>query len=343
MLAGLAVFLMTAPQAPAPWPGRVFLSKAQLVERKAALAAKVTETAKPSSAPAPTPPEPPPRLPKPARLGPVTVLKPDVMHGWEAYDDGAQRSYRIGEVSMTFSLDGDTAEEMATARGLRVTFRAPGVEPGAYHLPDSAPRATFGVGSLDPRRPGPQVLLVANTGGAHCCNALVLVTPDRGRWRMEFLTHLDGDPIETWPKDADGDGWPEIVTYDNGFLYAFCGYPCSFPPPIVYQLENGRIIDVSQRRAFRKIFQKQMEEMTPLCRRHVNAACASMVAASIRLGRRKQAWKVMLANHDPDDRGHFYRGCRVALTGGCPPGQDFVFEHFPDALTDILKLGGYPG
>lgn len=189
-------------------------------------------TPDPDAPSGPSPPVSKP-YPKPSKLGPVTRLKARAMHFWAGYEEGRNpRSYQIGQVKLTFSSDGDTAEELEEGEGLRVTFRAPGIKPDILYSPDAARRAHFAVGRIDPRRPGPQILLVINTGGFHCCMNLILVSPHKGRWRIEPLIALDGDPFE-WPKDSDGDGVPEIVTYDNSFLYAFCGYACSQPPPIV--------------------------------------------------------------------------------------------------------------
>lgn len=293
--------------------------------------------------PAPNPPPVTKPYPKPSKLGPVTRLKTRTMHVWAGYEEGQNpRSYQVGQVKLTFSSDGDTAEELQKGEGLRVTFRAPGVKPDILYSPDARHRADFGVGRLDPKRPEPQILIVANTGGFHCCMNLILVSPHRGKWRIEPLIALDGDGFD-WPKDSDGDGAPEIVTYDNRFLYAFCGYACSLPPPIVYQIENGAIVDVSNRRAFRKLFEKALPELTARCREHENAACASMVAVASRLGRRKQAWKIMLESYDPKDHHWgFPSWCRIdAGVDDCPKDKLERYADFPAALAAFLKHNDY--
>lgn len=280
--------------------------------------------------------------PKPAPLGRVTRLKPREVHSWARYRDGSTpRSYQIGAVKLTFSSDGDTAEEREEADGLRITLRAPGVRTAVLYPPDTAAVADFRVGRIDPGRPEPQVLILAHSLNMRCCDDLYLASPRHGEWRFEQVLMVDDeDPFE--PADRDGDGVPEIVTRDFSFLFAFCEYLCSFPPPAVYQIENGRPVDVSHRRAFRKMFEKEMSDLTARCREKINAACASMVAVASRLGRRKKAWKLMLSNYDPADKYELPSWCRMDRSEAeCPKGKLERYETFPDALAAFLKHEGY--
>lgn len=307
---------------------------------------KIAASQPPPPKPAPVadsePPAPANPYPKPSKLGPVTRLKGRALHEWTTYDAGNPRSYQVGAVKLTFSSDGDTPEELAKDEGLRVTLRAPGVKSDVLQSPDAYPRAAFRVGRMDPRRPEPQVLIVAHSVGAHCCHNLILASPHRGAWRFERLIALDGDLPEDWLTDRDGDGFPEIVATDDAFLYRFCPYVCSLPPPIVYQVENGGVVDVSNRRAFRKIFETALPELTARCKEHENSACASMVAVASRLGRRKQAWKIMLASYDPKDNWPLPRWCRIDPgEAECPKDKLETYERFPDALFTFLKREGY--
>jgi hypothetical protein len=283
-------------------------------------------------------------VPAPATLGPVTRLRTGIVHAWSGFGTGDNpRSFQLGQVKLTISSDADKPEDLEEADGLRITLRAPGIETAVLYPPDTRHSADFRVGRMDPKRAEPQVLVLAHSMNMRCCDDLYLASPHRGRWRFErVLTVDDEDPFE--PGDRDGDGVPEIVTRDFAFLFAFCEYLCSFPPPIVYQIENGRAVDVSRRPAFRAIFEEALPDLTARCREGINAACASMVAVASRLGRRREAWEIMLARYDPKDNYGLPSWCGVDPgEGDCPADRLEKYEGFPDTLAAFLRREGYSG
>jgi len=79
------------------------------------------------------------------------------------------------------------------------------------------------------------------------------------------------------------------------------------------------------------------------CRAHINGACAAFVAVASRIGLRRQAWDIMLANYRHDDpNAHLWHGCFVPLVDDrCPSGMEEKFSDFPTALNWFLNAYGY--
>ena len=102
------------------------------------------------------------------------------------------------------------------------------------------------IAELDLSNPYPEVLLSSFSGGAHCCNEVIVLTSDKtGKtWRKVKLGFFDGD--SNGAEDIYKDGHYEYVTYDNRFLYYFSSYAGSFAPTQIWQLNGNKFIDVSR-------------------------------------------------------------------------------------------------
>lgn len=264
-------------------------------------------------------------------------LSPNALHSWSIYDDKEAKTYRVGDITLK-------AGSLKGGQGLSVEITAPGMAP--FRLKDADVYATlhFGVGKLDAAEPR-QILLQTYTGGAHCCTQWTVLTAKGGKWTASVLGQWDGEGGGDWPKDEDGDGVIDIVLFDQAFLYAFASYADSWPPPRIYHLQAGKLVDVSDRRGLAPLFETQAKEAGAACREKSAGACAAYVADASRLGRRAEAWAVMLEAMKDNPAGEDWlpEGCKVARDddGMCRKGQEVVYKSYPEALAAFLKDHGY--
>jgi hypothetical protein len=191
----------------------------------------------------------------------------------------------------------------------------------------------------------PVLMLQSFSGGAHCCNSVQVAGLSGGKLKAVNLGAWDGDQIEL-PKDVSGDGFADYVFYDNSFLYAFAPYAYSYAPPKILNVRNGRAINVSSSRAFRRFFEKTIRETEGLCDPSQdsftrNGACPAFVAAAARLGKIDQAWSRMVASYDASADWQLPTGCRIKTRDSCPENLQIQFQSYPDALLSFLKDNGY--
>jgi len=199
---------------------------------------------------------------------------------------------------------------------------------------------TFAVGQLE--KTGPAVFFVESfSGGAHCCAVFRFVIPTPSGFKIAKSQWWDGDMVEDWPKDIDGDGRADIVRNDNAFLYAFASYAESFSPPLVLNLIGGRVQDVSTKPSFRNLFADHMRNSREECLRSGGrGACAAYVADAARLGSFKTAWTEMLGNYDRQSDWLYPDDCGSKFEAKCNAGRR-PFKNYPDALLHLLKKMGY--
>jgi hypothetical protein len=90
----------------------------------------------------------------------------------------------------------------------------------------------------------PEVLVDTFSGGAHCCLTTRLLT-----WNGTGYTPTDIDWRDVGYRldDADGDGRLEIVGQDPVFSAAFTAFAASAFPPLVYQADHGKLVDVTRK------------------------------------------------------------------------------------------------
>jgi hypothetical protein len=200
--------------------------------------------------------------------------------------------------------------------------------------------ASYGVGRFDPASSEPQLLLTTYTGGAHCCVHIQLLDRLGGKWRRVDVGTFDGSPFGALPRDVDGDGALDIVHWDDRFAYAFDSYAGSWMPPRVFNIRNGKVVEVSAEPRFRSLFVKDYAGAEKLCREGSNGACAGLVADGARIGRLDEAWKIALAHIDTK-ADWVFPGCKVAVKSDCPKDQQFKPADFRAALTQFLAKAGY--
>ena len=270
------------------------------------------------------------------RVVPVGTMAP-----WDASHDPDPTTFVSGGVTVTLATT-KTADGSAAPQ---ITVTAGGHGFSLVGDPDvTTANANAGVGRLDAGAPGLQVLFANFTGGAHCCDHLRVVeqTP-AGGWTVVEVATVDGLALATFPKDLDGDGVADIVLPDDRFAYAFTFYAGSYMPPRVWNVVNGKAVDVSTQPKFAPVFRKDMAKAETYCKQHANGACAAYVADAARLGLFRRAWPIMLANWDQTTNWEWPVHCRVQAPpgGDCPQADQQSFTNMPDALQAFLVDNGY--
>lgn len=192
---------------------------------------------------------------------------------------------------------------------------------------------------------GPVLMLQSFSGGAHCCNRVQLAGLSGGRMKVVDLGSWDGDGMGV-PTDLNGDGVADFVERDNAFLYAFAAYAMSYAPPTVLNVTGGRVVDVSKRRSYRRLFLEEMAKAGETCRTAEdgmsrNGACPSYVASAARVGRLDEAWADMVRSYSATEDWEYPTGCIVRTTGECPEASRIVYKSYPEALLAFLKEHGY--
>jgi hypothetical protein len=164
---------------------------------------------------------------------------------------------------------------------------------------------TIAVKRLD--RSGARYVMISGySGGLHCCSDQYVVAPDARRPRAQLLGSFDAAPSSVEEeRDIDGDGAVDFLRSDSAFGRAFAGYQASRLPPQIWNLIDGRLVDVSSTPPFRSIFVRFMAGERDTCLQGEpmvrNAACAAYVAAAARIGAFVPAWRLMLGAHVRDD------------------------------------------
>lgn len=198
------------------------------------------------------------------------------------------------------------------------------------------------IAEIDPDNKSEEVYFSSYSGGAHCCNTVVVAEEVGDKWVGVTVGEFDGDG--NYLDDADGDGLAEIVTVDNRFLYTFDCYACSAAPLTMTTVRGGQVIDISAEPRFlpaHRDWLKQIEEGVDPAQRWTSAGyLAGWVAAKIRVGEGPDAWQQLSANwNTAADQGE-----EVCLTGGeledCPKKNRAVLS-FPERLKLFLEETGY--
>ena len=250
--------------------------------------------------------------------------------------------YRVGDVDITLSgrADAESPDLITPVLTVATPGHAPVEVEGSPTIENFEHRVT--VGRWDARTP--YVLFQSYSGGAHCCNAIQLVYPDKGALRRVDLGEWDGGPADDLPTDRNGDGRLDFVFVDNAFLYAFASYAESFAPPVILNVIDGEAVDVSTDASFRPLFEEAVAEQRRACLRiesryegmNQNGACAAYVASAARVGRFDQAWAEMLQAHDPDFEWTLPETCPVPHVEDRCPVATVANDSYPDALRGFL-------
>ena len=234
---------------------------------------------------------------------------------------------------------GNTSIKLAGTSGSQTLFN---LETAKDEFADFGSSVT--IARLDPAAALPQVMVVRNTGGAHCCAATSIASSKGpGGWMLVDGGKLDGDGYRL--EDLDGDGAAELVNYDNSFFYAFDSYAASFAPIRIKRLSRDKLKDVTAEPQWRPRLAQDLAGMEFLARMdpklwHSNGYLAAWVATEIELGQGEMAWKRMLKSYDR----HSDFNPQVCTTGqsvdDCPEGK-LQQVPFPEGLAAHIKEHGY--
>lgn len=204
------------------------------------------------------------------------------------------------------------------------------------------PATEASIAEIDPANDGPDVFFASYSGGAHCCTQVVVATRTPRGWTAVPLGEFDGDGGQL--TDLDGDGFAEVATFDNRFLYRFGCYACSAAPLIIMGVREGRMVDMSADPVFMDAHREWLVELEksidPERRWSSPGFLAGWVASKIRVGEGDDAWNALNANWDfESDEGE-----EVCLTGediaDCSRRNRAVLN-FPERLALFLRQAGY--
>lgn len=207
------------------------------------------------------------------------------------------------------------------------------------------PQAEAIIAELDPSNPYPELVFTTFSGGAHCCTHVLIATssPDGTSWKALHAGDFDGGINLA---DIDGDRRIELQVKDQRFDYMFASYAGSVSPPIIYQLQGAKLIDVTRQAPFRPFLRAKAERLDRRIA-HIdnqdqrNGLLAGYVALKGLMGQGAAAWNVMMRAYDRK-ASEGLTGCQAGYddNGKCKAPQ-VRYPNFPKALEAFLKRTGY--
>jgi len=204
---------------------------------------------------------------------------------------------------------------------------------------------SLGIGKLNAADPMPSVLIQTYTGGNHCCWLLTALVPVGQDLQKVEVGWWNGGGLDTFPSDLDDDGTIDFVLNDQAFLYQFGSYADSATPPRFFNIQNGQLVEVSDRPTFALFFENYSHQTLRACRSgsgpERNGACAAWVASEARLGRLAAALERVdtLAWQGPE--AVLPQDCKVNYQITCPQNQKITFDNFSSAIRWFLRKHGY--
>jgi hypothetical protein len=150
------------------------------------------------------------------------------------------------------------------------------------------------------------VMIEGFSGGQGCCIDQYVATPDARHPRAVLLGEFEAETYSVFEdRDLDGDGRMDFLRSDDGFDGRFTWNNVSAMPPRIWNVIDGRPVDVSAAPRFRQVFRRYMADQRGEClqgdARWRNASCAAYVAAAARVGEFVAAWRLMLGAYQRDD------------------------------------------
>jgi hypothetical protein len=262
-----------------------------------------------------------------------------------AFAEGAKSAaVTAGDVTATVTMarrpDVDPTNEvpvLTVTVGGKAVLEAVGVASGLEF-----PAAEASIAEIDPDNHHPEVYFTSYSGGAHCCNTVIVAEEQGDHWVSVPIGEFDGDG--EYLNDLDGDGLADISTVDNRFLYQFDCYACSAAPLIIMTVRNGAMVDVTTEPRYlpaHRDWLKQIEDNVDPAERWTSPGyLAGWVAEKIRIGEGPDSLKELTAHWNlAKDEAQ-----EVCLTGGepedCPKKQRATLK-FPDRLKLFLDQKGY--
>jgi hypothetical protein len=189
----------------------------------------------------------------------------------------------------------------------------------------------------------PEVIFSSFTGGAHCCNEVVVLTSDsQGKWFPVELAYFDGDSHEA--QDINSDRIYEYVDRDNRFLYRFTSYAGSFAPTQIWQLKGSKFVDVTHEPRFSFIHRRNLNEMSKMFSEDwqdidPNGFLAAYVANKALVGEFQEGWNIMLKRYDKNSDWGLSDCKQYDEKSNCL--QEVKYKSYPDALRAFLIESGY--
>jgi hypothetical protein len=257
---------------------------------------------------------------------------------WNPDEDLDPLRFRTGDLSILV----ERVREKSGLAGPRLTLSAPGKTAAVLEGERAGITFPSRIAILPwDKSDAVAVLLESYSGGAHCCTVVQAAVPEGDGFRIVDLGRYDGEKLERLPSDWDGDGALDFFVTDDAFLYAFSSYAGSLPPPMILNIIDGVAENVSDRPAFRPVFEQAMASAEKGCAEGENGHCAAYAAAAARLGTFEPAWEKVLKQHDARRRD-WPSLCKVAETDdGCPEGQEITYASYPEALRAFLVEHAY--
>ncbi|MEM6712239.1 MAG: hypothetical protein AAF590_08145 [Pseudomonadota bacterium] len=158
---------------------------------------------------------------------------------------------------------------------------------------------TARIAQFDPSTRTPEVIVTSYTGGAHCCDAIWVVSINEdGAWQTEDMGAFDGGYSY---EDANGDGVYELAVFDQSFFYTFDCYACSWPPKMYLQMHAGDLLDVSSDVSFRPAYEAEIGGYVPEQHPDQPGRLAGWAALEARLGRGEEALQRLAAMNAVSD------------------------------------------
>ena len=150
----------------------------------------------------------------------------------------------------------------------------------------------------------PEVLFDIFTGGAHCCSYT---------WIYRYTGTTYAGTTALWGDagysiaDLNGDGVPELRSFDDRFAYTFTDYADSAFPPAIWSFRAGQVVDIT--RNFPALIAADAKRDLRLYkrarhRRDMRGVVAAYVADEYLLGKKSAGLKLLnLANRRGDLNG----------------------------------------
>jgi hypothetical protein len=241
---------------------------------------------------------------------------------------------------------GDSFRESYEDAVIEVQFA--GLPP--FHVPKDEYRSSpygirVGIAKLNRDDATPTVLLAGYSGGAHCCATTQLVSLVDGKPVAVSLPMKDGEPLDKFPKDIDGDGTRDFEWIDGSLLYAFTSYAGSWPVPRIYNLRGGELVDVSRQPGFAKVYRDFARETLAKCRKGESESagpCAAYAYARALQGEAEDG--IRTAVRYAGEPSWYPTDCLVDYDEEhelCPEGKERQFAGYEDALRWIMRENGY--
>jgi hypothetical protein len=262
--------------------------------------------------------------------------KPVTLRTWTLGDK--VNTFSFGKITLSFGEghDRDGADVPA------FQIKSPGAAPYtvAGQSGTNPVTAKWAVLQLDKGNPLPQIVFTSYSGGAHCCTRIYIVEKMASGWTAFDLGLWEGDGL-TSISDVDGDGTYDIVEFDNRFLYTFDDSAVSWSPPVVMNVRNGAVQDVSKQPRYKKFYESWAAKAKAACAKHSNGACAAYAADAARAGDFAEAWKFVLANYDHNAHWDLPGRCAGKMAGGKCNGKQIKPRDFPESLRWFLEDHDY--